>query len=523
VLATGIYTVTATNSNGCTGTATTNVTVNALPLPAANSNSPICSGTSLNLTSNGGVDYDWTGPNAYVMNNTQNPSINPASALGTGTYTVTVTDGNNCSATATVSAIVNALPNAVAGNGGPVCDGSNVGLTSGGGTSYAWNGPGGYNDPTQNPIIAGATPAQSGIYTVTVTDLNTCSSTATTTLTVNSLPVVGANTNAPLCDGSNVTVNGNGAVNYAWTGPNGFNVVGQSPVINNITALDNGIYTVTGTDANGCSSSATVSVTSFPLPTALFVGDILTGCEPLCVNFTDQSNGNGGVINQWNWVIQGQPAINTQNAAVCFANAGTYDAALTVTTSDGCTGTLTIANYITVYPNPIAAFIYAPQEIIETEPEVTFASTSSNAVSWLWSFGDGATDVVQNPLHAYGDTGTFCITLIVATNFGCVDTTIGCLNVKPDYNLFIPNTFTVNDDGLNEIWQVYGRGVKTIVVRIFDRWGEEIYTFDNINKGWPGTKQNGQECKQDVYVYRIEVMDGKGDPHTYYGNVNLIR
>jgi len=523
VLATGIYTVTATNSSGCTGTATTNVVVNALPLPVANSNSPVCSGTSLNLTSNGGTDYDWVGPNAYVMNNTQNPSINPASVLETGTYTVTVTDLNNCSATATVVAVVNALPIPIIGNGGPVCDGTNVGLTSGGGTNYAWTGPGGYNNATQNPIIIAATPAQTGVYTVTVTNANNCTSTATTALAVNPLPVVIANTNAPLCDGEDVTVSANGAVNYAWTGPNGFNVNAQNPVINNITAINNGIYTVTGTDANNCSSTATVNVTSFLLPTASLSGDNLFGCAPLCVNFTDQSNGNGGVINQWNWVIQGQNPINTQNAAVCFSNAGTYDAALTVITSDGCIGTLNLANYITVYPNPVAEFIYAPQEIIETEPEVTFASTSSNAVSWLWDFGDGATDVVENPLHSYGDTGTFCITLIVATNFGCTDTANGCLNVKPDYNLFIPNSFTVNDDGLNEIWQVYGRGIKTIVVRIFDRWGEEIYSFDNINKGWPGTKQNGQECKQDVYVYRVEVMDGKGDPHTYSGNVNLIR
>lgn len=523
VAATGIYTVTATNAAGCTGTATTNVTVNALPAPVANSNSPICSGTALNLTSNGGADYDWIGPNAYVANNTQNPTINPATVLETGVYTVTVTDINNCSATATANVIVNALPNAVAGNTGPVCEGINVDLTSNGGTGYAWVGPGGYNSILQNPTLVAANPGQSGTYTVTVTDANTCTATATTNLIVNALPLVLANTNAPLCDGEDIILNANGAFNYTWVGPNGFNQNGQSPVINNITIAGNGVYTVTGTDANGCTNTATINVTSFRLPTAQFVGDRLEGCSPLCVNFTDQSNGNGGVINQWTWNIEGEAPIATQNSAVCFPNPGTYNVGLTVTTADGCVGTVTINNYITVHPNPVAEFIYTPQEIIESDPQVTFASTSINAVSWLWDFGDGSTDNVENPIHHYQDTGVFCIDLIVATNFGCTDTTTGCLHVKPEYSLFIPNTFTVNEDGLNEIWQIYGRGVKSLVARIFDRWGEEIYLFDDINKGWPGTKQNGTECKQDVYVYRVEVMDAKGDPHTYIGNVNLIR
>ncbi len=524
VLANGTYTVTATNAFGCTGTATTALVVNALPAPVANSNSPICDGDPLNLTSLGGVDYDWVGPNVYAQNNTQNPTIDPASVAATGTYTVTVTDANTCSATATVNVTVNALPNPVAGNNGPVCDGFDITLTSGGGTQYSWAGPGGYTDPvTQNPVLVAANPAQSGTYTVTVTDANTCVSTTTTTILINPLPNVIANTNAPMCDGNNINLTSGGAVGYAWVGPNAFASGIQNPVISNIAAVDNGTYTVTGTDANGCINTATVNVLSYRNPTPLFVGDVLAGCEPLCVNFTDQSNGNGATINSWSWNVEGQnPSTNT-NETFCFNSAGTYDATLTVTTSDGCSTTLSVPNYITVHPNPIAEFIYTPQLIIDTDPEVIFASTSTNASSWLWDFGDGGNSVVENPIHNYGDTGTFCITLMVATNFGCMDTAVGCLIVKPEYSLYIPNTFTVNEDGLNESWQVYGRGVISMTARIFDRWGEEIYFFDDINKGWPGTWQNGKECKQDVYVYRVEVVDGIGDTHTYIGNVNLIR
>jgi gliding motility-associated-like protein len=519
----GVYTVTVTLAGGCSSTGTTTVAVNANPVPAAISNSPICSGTNLTLGSNGGVDYDWTGPGGYIQNNTQNPTIIGATVAATGTYTVTVSDAIGCSATATVAVVVNALPVAAAGNTGPVCTGSNIGLTSNGGNSYAWVGPGGYNDPTQNPVIVGATAAQSGVYTVTVTDINLCSATATTTLVISPLPVVIANTNTPICDGGNIILTSNGATGYAWTGPNAFVSALQNPIINNASAVHNGVYTVTGTNAAGCTATATVSVTTFPNPTAAFVGNPLAGCAPLCVDLTDQSNGNGGIINSWAWNVEAQNPGATQNINYCFNDPGAYDVALTVTTTDGCSNTLTIANYINASSTPLASFIYTPQEIMELHPDVTFASNSVGATSWLWDFGDGSFSNVENPIHAYQDTGIFCITLLVSNNAGCMDTTVGCLYVQPEYSLYIPNTFTVNDDGLNEMWKLYGRGIKKIEVRIFDRWGEELYFFDDLAKGWPGTRQNGSWCKQDVYVFRVEVTDPSNDEHVIIGNVNLIR
>jgi gliding motility-associated-like protein len=519
----GTYTVTVTLAGGCTSTGTTTVVVNAVPVPAANSNSPICEGATLNLGANGGVDYDWTGPNAYVQNNTQNPSIAAATVAATGTYTVTVSDAIGCSATATVDVVVNASPVPAAGNTGPVCEGTDVGLTANGGGTYSWTGPGGYNDPNQNPLIVGATAAQAGVYTVTVTAANTCTATATTTLVVNPLPVINANSNAPICDGSTLIFNANGANTYAWVGPNAFASGIQNPVINNVAAVNNGIYTVTGTSASGCTSTATVTVNTFPNPTPAFIGNPLNGCAPLCVDLTDQSVGNGGVINSWNWVVEGQNPSANQNVNYCFNNPGNYDVSLTVTTTDGCSSTLSIPNYVNVSGSPVASFMYAPQEILEYHPEVSFASSSIGATNWLWDFGDGSFSNLENPLHSFQDTGIFCITLLVTNNFGCTDTTVGCLYIQPEYSLYIPNTFTVNDDGLNEIWQLYGRGVKSLEVRIFDRWGEELYFFDDLEKGWPGTRQNGSICKQDVYVFRVEVISAAGDKHVIIGNVNLIR
>lgn len=521
----GVYTVSVTDNNNCLTTATVTVNIGAAPAPAAANTGPYCEGATINLSVGAGyVDWDWLGPSAYNQANTQNPTLALATPAMAGVYTVTVSDAIGCSATATVNVTVNALPPAVAGNNGPVCSGTDIGLTSGGGLQYSWIGPGGYADPvSQNPIIVAATPANSGVYTVTVTDGNLCSATATTTLVINALPVVNANTNTPICNGNNINLTSNGAVNYDWVGPNAFVSAIQNPVIAGASAINNGTYTVTGTDANGCTASATVNVTTFPNPTALFVGNPLLGCAPLCVDLTDQSAGNGGVINNWSWNVEGQNPSASQNVNYCFNNPGIYDASLTVTTADGCSSTLSFPNYITVSPNPVASFIYTPQIIMELHPDVTFASNSIGVTNWLWDFGDGSFSNVENPIHAYQDTGIFCITLLVSNNAGCTDTTIGCLYIQPEYSLYIPNTFTVNGDGLNEMWQLYGRGIKKLEVRIFDRWGEELYFFDDLAKGWPGTRQNGSVCKQDVYVFRVEVTDPSNTTHVILGNVNLIR
>lgn len=525
LLMAGDYTVTATYAGGCTSTATTTVVVNALPIPVANANSPICTGDNLNLGSNGGTIYDWNGPNAYNQNNIQNPTIVGATVAATGIYTVNVTDANGCSATATVNVVVNALPVVVAGNTGPVCAGTNIGLNANGGTLYSWTGPGGYTDPiNQNPTIVGAIASQSGTYTVTVTDLNNCSNTATTVLVINPLPVVNANINAPVCEGQNFTLNGLGANNYDWTGPNGFSAINNaSPVVNNAVIANAGTYTVTGTDVNGCSATATVNAIVNPTPVAAFTPDITTGCTALCVNFTDNSNIVGSTITGWSWNVESQIVSTSQNPSFCFNNAGLYDASLTVTSLEGCTSTVSFVNLINAVATPVADFAYSPQVITEMDPDVNFGNTSFAASNYSWDLGDGTTSNATNVQHTYADTGTYCVTLLASNALGCADTITHCLVVTPVFTIYIPNTFTPNDDPMNPVFQVYGRGIETISVYIYDRWGEEIFNFSNINSGWGGITKAGILCPQATYIYKVNVTDVQNKEHQYIGHINLIR
>lgn len=162
----GTYTVTV-NIGGCTQTAQTTVTVNPTPSVIANSNSPICAGQTLNLTSTDGLNaYSWSGPSSF-SNSTQNPTLSNFQATNAGTYTVTVTGTGGCTATASTVVALTTSPSAA--NNGPVCVGGALSLSTNSATSYSWSGPNSFTSNLQNPTVsASATTAMAGTYTVSL-------------------------------------------------------------------------------------------------------------------------------------------------------------------------------------------------------------------------------------------------------------------------------------------------------------------------------------------------------------------
>jgi hypothetical protein len=239
------YTVVMQRAWGCPVSDNVVVTVNSLPNVVANATSTtVCNGSPVTLSGSGATSYSWT------SSVTDNVAFTP---IATNSYTVTGTDGNGCSNTASVTVTVNSLPTVVANSTATsVCNGTPVTLSGSGATSYSWT-----SSVMDNVAF---TPAATDTYTVTGTDANGCSNTDMITVTVNALPTVVANATATsVCDGTPVTLSGSGATSYSWT----------SSVMDNVaftpTATDT--YTVTGTDANGCSNTDMVTVTVNALPT----------------------------------------------------------------------------------------------------------------------------------------------------------------------------------------------------------------------------------------------------------------
>ncbi|MCC6600598.1 MAG: hypothetical protein IT223_07965 [Crocinitomicaceae bacterium] len=296
--ASGVYSLLVTVNNCTANAVTTNATVNALPqTPIADSNSPRCAGSTLNLTANNivGASYIWTGPNDFAST-AQNPSVNDIQSAGAGDYHVQVSVNGCVSASDTETVDVNANPvSPSVGSNTPVCIGNTLNLTASSlaGASYNWTGPHGFSDTAQNPTLASVTNDADGLYTVVLTDSNGCSATpASTNVTINSSipssPVVGSN--SPVCENStlNLTASTISGATYNWTGPNGFNSTTQNPSIPSITVGGAGNYSVTAS-INGCTSSASfaniiVNAASSGSQTFDYSGSIVTWSVPVCIS-----------------------------------------------------------------------------------------------------------------------------------------------------------------------------------------------------------------------------------------------
>ena len=323
----GTYTLTVTDSNGCTASATVDVVVRPAPAVTASSNSPVCAGGTLNLVGGpaGMTIYSWSGPGGYTSN-VQSPTRSNATPAMAGTYTLTVTDSNGCTASATVDVVVRPAPAVTASSNSPVCAGGTLNLVGGpaGMTIYSWSGPGGYTSNVQSPTRSNATPAMAGTYTLTVTDSNGCTASATVDVVVRPAPAVTASSNSPVCAGGTLSLVGGpaGMTIYSWSGPGGYTSNVQSPTRSNATPAMAGTYTLTVTDSNGCSASATVDVVVRPAPAVTASND-----GPVCVGEDVQLTGGPDGMASYAWVGPGTYSSNQQNpliSNVTPASAGSY-------------------------------------------------------------------------------------------------------------------------------------------------------------------------------------------------------
>ncbi len=387
----GTYSVTVTDGNGCQNITSTTVTVNPLPTATINANGPLtfCAGGSVNLTASAGNSYLWS--NANTTSSISNISTS-------GTYTVTITDGNGCQNTSSPTVItVNALPTPGITASGPLtfCVGNSVNLTGTGGTTYLWsNGT--------NAALTNIT--NSGTYSVTVTDGNGCQNITSTTVIVNPLPTASINANGPLtfCAGGSVNLTASAGNSYLWSNAS------TGPSINNIT--NSGTYTVTVTDGNGCqntSSPTTITVNALPSASINASGP-LTFCSGGSVNLT----ASGGNNYLWSNASTGSSISN-------ITSSGTYT--VTVTDGNGCQNTSSPAT-ITVNPLPIAS--------ISANGSLTFCAggsvnlSANTASSYLWSNGSTGSSISN-----ITSSGTYTVTVTDGN---------GCKNTSS------PTTITVN-------------------------------------------------------------------------------
>lgn len=518
--------VTVTDANGCD----TTVCFNVPNTPGATAtitsfNNVSCFGQCDGDATAGAIGG--TAPYNFSWSTTPVQLTPTAINLCPGTYTVTMTDANGCSDSAQVTITEPPLLTVTVGTPTVICIGQSANLTSqgnGGTPAYLYGWTDGVNIwTTQNITVS---PTVTTTYSCVVTDANGCSSTPqSVTVTVNPPLSVTASNMAVVCQGTQVNLSavgagGDGNYTYTWTpGP----IVGSNITV---TANTTQIYTVTLTDGCGTPSAQdTVSVIINPAPVPTFTNlTTAQGCEDLCVDFQNTTPNTASVV----WTFGNNLGTSTSSPATfCFTDWGQYDITLTVTDVIGCTGTTTMQNYVDVWPLPVADFTASPQPATALNNVVEFTDLSVGAVEWIWSFGtDDSASVLQNPTYIFLDTGVYMTTLIVTNSYGCQAIDSMPIIVQEDYALYIPNTFTPNGDGHNDVFFPQGIGVdpENYNMYIFDRWGNMIYTTNTWPGGWDGTVQGSSTlCQIDTYVYKITTKDPNGARRVYIGHVNLIR
>lgn len=494
------YTVTGT-SNGCSNTAISTVTVNPSPVISVNSDT-ICQGQTISLTASGATTYSWSSgfngnPLTVTLNNTT-------------FYTVTGTT-NGCSAQTSTTIYVNS-PAVVTVNIDTICPGQSGTLTAFGAASYLWS-----TGSTSNPLVV--SPPATTTYTVTGNPAG-CSGTATTTVQVqNVFPSVFVNSDS-ICNGDFAVLTATGANNYLWSTGAISNSITVSP-----TATSS--YTVTTTNQCNNSASAISLVAVKAKPAALFSTPDTIGCVPLCVPFLEASTIATGSIASWDWTFGDGQSDLTQNPLThCYQVSGSYSVKLMVTASDGCKDSLIRNNYIHVFPFPTAAFNNNPTETNIDNATITFLNQSAGQTNWDWNFGDTTSSTILSPSHTYIYPGTYPVTLIVSNNEGCRDTVTRYIIINDNFEFYVPNSITPNEDGVNDVFLPLGTGwdIDTYQLWIFDRWGNMCFYTKDTKKGWDGKANGGSESSaSDVFVYKVELKDLGGSLHRYTGSVTIVK
>ena len=515
----GSYIVTVTDNNGCSVTTGTTITQPLAPLAASITaqTNVLCFGNSTGsatITATGGTPgytYSWSTipPQTSIM----------ATGMPAGNYTVTVTDNNGCSLTnlvvifqpAILTATVSAMP-------GALCGYDSVGIVSvvaaGGVAPYSYNWSTGSNLSIINGLSAGT-------YSVTVTDNNGCSETASGT--INLIPTVTPDFPAlpSICYGKSAPMLGP-------ISPNGIMGTWTPSYVSNTAS---GTYTFTPNPGQ-CANPQTLMVNVFPYTPVNFTAEPREGCVPLHVDF-DYINNGAIDTNSLHWNF-GNPMTTTDVSDLLspdytYTDDGAFVVSLTGVSYNGCQ--VTGYDTIHVWPTPFADFTTHPEPAETDNPKVEFYDQSIGADSWNWNFGDVASgsnnySVLQYPTHIYSDSGYFTVRLIVANNHNCLDTAVKVVQIIESFVFFTPNAFTPEGDGNNEGFSGKGVGIDEddFVMYIYDRWGKLMFKTYDLNAKWDGTdERTGKDCELGVYVWLISLRDKTGLQHTLKGVVTLIR
>jgi gliding motility-associated-like protein len=313
------------------------------------------------------------------------------------------------------------------------------------------------------------------------------------------------------------------ASGYQWSFNNS---VISNDVNTSIAFTDIGTYVVqlTATNQYGCSASSSNTYVLEGVPQAALTATPRQGCTPLEVFFSNQSTNATNIV----WDFGNGVTSNEDNPSFRYLVPGRYDITLVAMNENGCKDTLYLEDYIFVFPKPIADFWMEPSETTVFESQIEFHNTSVNAYTSLWYFGDGAYGEAHDTTYTYPNAGIWPITLTVWNMYGCKSEKKDAVIIHDMFNVYVPNSFTPDDDGINEVFlpAISGKSfIHKYVFRIYDRWGTTIFETSDYEEPWKGDVRGGEYyAKDEVYNWQIVIqLKGSDEERSYQGHVFLLR
>ena len=537
-LCSGLYTVTITDNVGCYADTMFVISQPSQLLMQLTANNTSChnsqDGTATVIVQGGTPPYNYV----WSDNTQTNTLVN-----GAGTYTITVSDDNNCriygSATINSPQALQMLPLYHP----TICIGgqATVAAQATGGTqpyTFHWEGT---DDTEYNTHLFHVSPEVNTQYHVTVTDAKGCQVSGSK-VNVTVKPPISINhiqiTADHVCQGDGTIIElditgGNGGP-YQITLNNG--TIVTSPFTYYPEDTTNLLITV----SDLCETpSVTDSVMIFvqPKPHIDFSSASLKGCPGVGIQFFQDDT-----INSYSyvWDFGDNWFAYVQNPVHIYQSEGEYSVSLTVRDQYNCRSHKVIDNMIEIYPKPYANFMAEPEVANILNPRIKFRSLAEDEVFLFWYYGDGDSTLnFNNPDHLYKHIGEYEVILVAENEYGCTDTAKRTILIKDKFTLYAPQAFTPNGDGINDCFRVCGMGIdkNSFYMVIYDRWGEKIFENDKFDPdakcdecakdSWDGTR--GDRMKGDpylptgLYFWYVTFKDLDGIGHEFSGSVNLVR
>jgi gliding motility-associated-like protein len=513
------YTVMVTHPNSCTMTAAVTLSTNPQPIVVATP-TLICKNEPYVIAASGASSYAWTGPPGNVIGASY--SLTTVNGSNVGTYSVIGTDVNTCTNIATAKIDTLSLPVVVA-FGSTVCIGRPAILNASGAVAYSWTGPNGYTSTSPSAIIPVTTSSLTQVYSVVGVAPNTCTQIAYVNLDTWPLPQPTFTAPPRVCFKSTMYLLGAGAKTYTWSGPYAYYSPNKNVTIPIYTNFQQGTYTLSVIDSLGCTNFTTTYVKIDQLPTGKLTNNNTNNmCAPFCSEFKLNSTGASSIINT-SWIANNRP-FTGETFTLCVATATDNIVIGTFTDAIGCINTVSFA--IQAHPSPIADYRYSPERPVENSDLVLFDDNTfgEKLVKWDWFFisDKGFLSSNRNTSFLFEDAGSFPVALIVTNTWGCSDTVVKTVVVDSDFKLFVPNSFTPNGDGVNDVFMPKGRGLVKYKLSVYDRWGRLIFESHSFETGWDGQVYD-KNSSDDVYVWKINGVDVSGKVKELSGHVTIAR